>query len=147
HDSTTFEMMRRAAIDHERNGGDRPQIYLACMGTVASHVNYANWAKSFFEVAGVETVPSGALEGNEDLARTFSAGGFEIAAICAGKNQTAEGVADLTVRLRESGARYIYMVNSTPDLNDAALEAGADELVKNGLNLSEVLTATLGRLG
>ncbi len=147
HDSTPFEAMRRAALAHEKSGGDRPQIYLACMGTIASHVNYANWAKSFFEVAGVETVPSGALEGNEDQAKTFKAGGFELAAVCAGKNQTPEDVADLVRRLRESGARYIYMVNSTPELNDAAMEAGADELVRNGVDLNEVLTATLGRLG
>jgi len=147
HDSTPFEKMRRAALEHEKNGGDRPQIYLACMGSIASHVNYANWAKSFFEVAGVETVPSGALDGNDDQARTFKAGGFESAAVCAGRNQTPEDVADLVGKLREAGAEYIYMVNSTPELNEAAMNAGADELVRNGVNLSEVLTATLGRLG
>jgi methylmalonyl-CoA mutase len=147
HDSTPFETMRRAALDHEKNGGDRPQIYLACMGSIASHVNYANWAKSFFEVAGVETVPSGALDGNEDQAKTFKDGGFELVAVCVGKNQTPEDVADLVGKLREAGAKYIYMVNVTPELNEAAMNAGADELVKNGVNLIEVLTATLGRLG
>jgi len=147
HDATPFEVMRRAARRHEENGGDRPQIYLACMGSIASHVNYANWAKSFFEVAGVETVPSGALESNEDQAKTLRDGGFELVAICAGKNQSPEDVADLVGRLREAGASYIYMVNSTPELNEAATAAGADELVRNGVNLTEVLTATLGRLG
>jgi methylmalonyl-CoA mutase len=147
HDSTPFEAMRKAARDHEAAGGDRPQIYLACMGSIASHVNYANWAKSFFEVAGVETVPSGALEGNGAQADTFRDGGFELAAICAGKNQTPDEVGDLVGKLREAGAEYIYMVNSTPELNEAAMNAGADELVRNGNNLIEVLTATLGRLG
>ncbi|MCB0831180.1 MAG: hypothetical protein KDB64_09665, partial [Solirubrobacterales bacterium] len=146
-DSTPFELMRRAAADHEKAGGDRPQIYLACMGTIASHVNYANWAKSFFEVAGVETVPSGALESNEEQAKTLRGGGFELVAVCAGRNQTPEDVADLVTRLRDAGAQYIYMVNSTPELNEAAMDAGADELVKNGVNLTGVLTATLGRLG
>ncbi|MCB0870939.1 MAG: hypothetical protein KDB52_08920 [Solirubrobacterales bacterium] len=147
HDSTPFEKLRRAALEHEKSGGDRPQIYLACMGSIASHVNFANWAKSFFEVAGVETVPSGALEGNEAQAKTLSDGGFELAAICAGRNQTPEDVADLAGKLRAAGATYIFMVNSTPELNEAAIGAGADELVKNGVNLIEVLTATLGRLG
>ena len=146
-DSARFELLRRAAANHEASGGERPQIYLACMGSIASHVNFANWAKSFFEVAGVETVPSGALEGNAEQAETFKAGGFDLVAVCAGRNQTPEDVADLVGRLREAGAGYIYMVNSTPDLNEAALEAGADELVKNGVDLSEVLSATLGRLG
>ena len=147
HDAIPFEKMRRAALDHEKGGGDRPQIYLACMGSIASHVNYANWAKSFFEVAGVETVPSGALDGNEAQARTLADGGFGMTAICAGKNQTPEDLGDLVARLREAGAEYIFMVNSTPALNEAAMNAGADELVRSGVNLSEVLTATLGRLG
>ena len=146
-DSAPFERLRRAAREHEKAGGERPQIYLACMGTIASHVNYANWAKSFFEVAGVETVPSGAVEGNGELAKTLADGGFELVAVCAGKNQAPEAVADLVGRLREAGAAYIYMVNSAPELNEAAMSAGADELVKNGVNLVEVLTATLGRLG
>jgi len=147
HDAAPFEAMRRAALEHERAGGDRPQIYLASMGSIASHVNYANWAKSFFEVAGIETVPSGALADNEEQARILRDGGFKMAAVCAGKNQSAADVADLVAKLREAGAEYIFMVNSTPELNEAAMEAGADELVKNGVDLSEVLIATLGRLG
>jgi len=146
-DAAPFEAMRRAAREHELAGGDRPQIYLACMGSIASHVNYANWAKSFFEVAGVETVPSGALESNEQQAKTFKEGGFDLVAVCAGRNQTPEDVADLVGRLRDVGAGYVYMINSTPELNQAAMDAGADELVKNGVNLTEVLRATLGRLG
>ena len=39
------------------------------------------------------------------------------------------------------------MVNSTPELNQAAADAGADELVRNGVNMSDVLGAALGRLG
>lgn len=147
HDAIPFEKMRRAALEHEKSGGERPQIYLACMGTIASHVSYANWAKSFFEVAGVETVPSGALDGNEAQAKTLADGGFRMTAICAGRNQSPEDLADLVARLREAGAEYIFMVNSTPELNEAAMKAGADELVRNGLNLSVVLTATLDRLG
>lgn len=146
-DSAPFERLRRAAAEHEKAGGDRPQIYLACMGPIASHVNVANWAKSFFEVAGVETVPSGALEDNEAQARTFRDGGFELAAVCAGRGQSPDQVADLVSRLREAGAGHIYMVNATPELNEAALAAGADELVRNGVDLSEVLGATLARLG
>lgn len=143
-DSAQFEALRTAARKHEEAGKDRPQIYLACMGAIASHVNLANWAKSFFEVSGIETVPSGALDGNTDQAETFKAGGFSIAAVCASKRETPEDVADLVVRLREAGAEYVYMINSTPELNEAA---GADEVLKNGVNMVEVLTAALNRLG
>lgn len=147
HDSSRFEALRLAALEHEESGGTRPRIFLASMGSIASHVNLANWAKSFFEVGGIETVPSGSLEGNENLAGAFKDGGFQLVAVCAGRNESPGDVADLVARLREAGAEYIYMVNSAPGLNEAAMGAGADELVKSGVNLTGVLAATLARLG
>lgn len=143
-DAAPFEHLRDAVKAHEAADNDRPQIYLACMGTVAQHVALANWAKSFFEVSGIETVPSGALDGNEDQAATFRAGGFDIAAVCASKRETPEAVADLVDCLCEAGAEYVYMIDSTPELNESA---DADELVKNGVNMVTVLVAALNRLG
>jgi methylmalonyl-CoA mutase len=143
-DAAPFERLRSAVVAHEERSGSRPRMYLACMGAIASHVNYANWAKSFFEVAGIETVQSGALDGNEPQAATFREGGFTIAAVCAGKKEEPAEVADLASRLREAGAEYVFMVNSTPEINEAS---GADEVVRNGVDMREVLTATLSRLG
>jgi methylmalonyl-CoA mutase len=143
-DAAPFEHLRAAVDSYERSGGARPRMYLACMGAIATHVNFANWAKSFFEVAGIETVPSGALDGNEAQAGTFGEGGFEIAAVCAGRKEDPAEVAALVSALRDAGATYVYMVNSTPEINEAS---GADEVVKNGVDMEAVLTATLGRLG
>lgn len=143
-DAAPFERLRDATETHEDEGGERPRIYLACMGAIAAHVNFANWAKSFFEVAGIETVPSGALSGNEQQATVFSDGGFRLAAVCAGRGEDPAEVADLIVRLREAGAEYVYMVDSTPEINEAS---GADEVVRNGVDMEAVLTAALGRLG
>jgi methylmalonyl-CoA mutase len=143
-DAAPFEHLRAAVDSYEQAGGERPRMYLACMGAIAAHVNFANWAKSFFEVAGIETVPSGALDGNEAQASTFSEGGFEIAAVCAGRKEDPAEVAALVGDLRDAGATYVYMVNSTPEINEAS---GADEVVRNGVDMEAVLTAALGRLG
>ncbi len=143
-DAAPFERLRDATETHEDAGGEHPQIYLACMGPIATHVNFANWAKSFFEVAGIETVPSGALSGNEQQAKVFAGGGFSVAAVCAGRDEDPAEVADLVSRLREAGAGYVYMVNSTPEINEAS---GADEVVRNGVDMEAVLTAALARLG
>ncbi|MCO5314756.1 MAG: methylmalonyl-CoA mutase family protein [Solirubrobacterales bacterium] len=146
-DAEPFEEFRRATSEYVTAGGEPPRIYLATMGRIASHVALANWARSFFEVAGIEAVPGGAVESNGDHATLLKEGGFRLAAVCAGKEQVAEDVADLVTRLREAGAEWIYMINSAPELNEAALAAGADELVRNGVSMNEVLTAALGRLG
>jgi len=146
-DSEPFEALRRSVARHEASGGGRPAIYLATMGTIASHVALANWARSFFEVAGIEAIPGGAVESNGDHAAAMRDGGFTLAAICAGRSQTAGQVSDLVRQLRDAGAEWIYMVNSDPELNEAAMAAGCDELVRNGVSMSGVLTAALGRLG
>ncbi|MDQ2699824.1 MAG: methylmalonyl-CoA mutase family protein, partial [Actinomycetota bacterium] len=143
-DAAAFENLRKAVDSHTGEGKDRPQIYLACMGAIASHVNLANWAKSFFEVSGIETVPSGALGDNDEQAATFKAGGFTLAAVCASRRETPEDVTDLVRKLRDAGAEYVYMINSTPELNEAAL---ADEILKNGVDMVTTLTAALGKLG
>jgi len=143
-DAAPFERLRAATDSFEADGNERPQIYLACMGPIAAHVNFANWAKSFFEVAGIQTVPSGALDGNEAQAEALKAGGFRLAAVCASRKEGPAEVAELVASLREAGAEYVYMVNSTPEINEAS---GADEVVRNGVDMEAVLTATLGRLG
>jgi methylmalonyl-CoA mutase len=143
-DAAPFEHLRAAVDAHEQAGGKRPRMYLACMGAIAAHVNFANWAKSFFEVAGIETVPSGALDGDEAQAETFSQGGFAITAVCAGRKEDPAEVAALVAALRDAGAAYVYMVNSTSEINDAS---GADEVVRNGVDMEAVLTAALERLG
>jgi methylmalonyl-CoA mutase len=143
-DAAPFERLRAATDEHEAAGNQRPQIYLACMGPIAAHVNFANWAKSFFEVAGIETVPSGALENNSAQAESFRSGGFSVVAVCASRKEEPAEVADLVDELRGAGATYVYMVNSTPEINEAS---GADEVVKNGVDMEAVLTAALGREG
>lgn len=143
-EAAPFEHLRASVDAYELSGGARPRMYLASMGPVAAHVNFANWAKSFFEVAGIETVASGALEGNQAQAEAFTEGGFEEAAICAGRKEDPAEVADLVAKLRDAGAKYVYMVNSTPEINEAS---GADEVVRNGVNMETVLTAALERLG
>lgn len=143
-DAAPFEHLRSAVDAHEGSGGERPRMYLACMGAIATHVNFANWAKSFFEVAGIETVPSGALDGSEAQAEAFREGDFQFVAVCAGRKEDPAEVAGLVTGLREAGATYVYMVNSTPGINEAS---GADEVVKNGVDMEVVLTAALERLG
>ena len=104
----------------------------------------ANWAKSFFEVGGIETVPSGHLPDNEAQAMAFRDGGFTTACVCAGRKETPDDIADLVGVLRGAGAEYIYLPKPSAELAEAA---GADESVREGVQMVDVLTAALERLG
>ena len=119
-------------------------MFLACPGPVAAHVSQANWAKSFFESGGIETVPSGALPGNAEIAEAFGDGGFTVAAVCAGKDTGPEEVADLVTRLRKAGAEYVYLARPAPGVEEAA---EADDVVRDGVDMLVTLAGALGRLG
>ena len=143
-DAAPFEQLRKVANDHEAKTGKPLRIFLACPGSIASHVSQANWAKSFFESGGITTVPSGALPGNAELADAFAEGGFEIAAVCAGKETEPDQVADLVARLRKAGASFVYLVRPAPGVEEVA---GADDVVRDGVDMQITLAGALGRLG
>lgn len=166
-DAEAFEHLRAAAQAHEAAGGRRPAIMLACLGPIARHVGAANWAKSFFEAGGIEARGSveiaaakaaaegrangAALEkgeakvpGPDELGGVLSASGASIAAICAGRAQTPESIAEAINALRGAGAEYIYLAAPTAEQAEAA---EADEIVRDGVDMIAVLSAALTRLG
>lgn len=143
-DAAPFERLRKVALDHEEKTGETLQLFLACPGPISSHVTQANWAKSFFESGGITTVPSGALPGNAELADAFKEGGFKVVAVCAGKDTEPDEVADLVSRLRKAGAEFVYLARPAPGVEEVA---GADDVVRDGVDMLITLAGTLGRLG
>ena len=143
-DAAPFEVLRKTALDHTAKTGETPRMYLACMGPIAAHVQIANWAKSFFECGGIETVQSGALAGNDEQVAAFEAGGFEVAAVCVGRDSESAEVADLVAKLRQAGASWIYLAGADAETAEAA---GADEVVRNGVDMMVTLAGALGKLG
>ncbi len=143
-DAAPFERLRKVASDHESKTGQTLQMFLACPGPIASHVSQANWAKSFFESGGITTVPSGPLPDNAAQAEALSDGGFKVAAVCAGKDIPPEDVADLVAGLRKAGAEFVYLARPAPGVEEVA---GADDVVRDGVDMLITLAGALGRLG
>lgn len=182
-DADAFEQLRFAADSHEQATGDRPAILLACLGPIARHVGPANWAKSFFEAAGIEArnsvevaagkaspgaaaaSPNGSqngaaaidrgearVPGPAELGDVLKSSGCRIAAICAGKAESWDSISEAIATLRAGGAEHIYLAAPTPeqaDSNTAEPDPArrADEIVRDGVDMVEVLTSALNRLG
>lgn len=93
-DAAQFEQLRAraGAIANAR-------ILLVCTGPLASHVNVAQWAKSFFEAGGVQTIASGV---DPDVPQLLAEHDVRAVAICVGRGSdpaaAVAAVADVPIR-------------------------------------------------
>jgi methylmalonyl-CoA mutase len=125
-----FEVLRDAADAAARsNNGQRPQVYLATLGTVARHTARAGFAGNLLQAGGIAT-PSG--DGASELAEA----GTTVACICGTDEDYlsvdgAGGAAALAGELRAAGATSVWLAGR-PDLAvdgvDGYLYAGCDAL-------------------
>jgi methylmalonyl-CoA mutase len=124
-DAAQFEALRARAGELPS-----PRILLASTGPLAAHVNVAQWAKSFFEAGGVESIPSGA---DPDIPTLVSQHEISAAAVCVG---TGSDPAPMVAALRDAGVEILYAVGGDID---------SLERVKDGVNMVAVLGALLDR--
>jgi len=136
-DSEAFEALRRRG----ESGASPTRAFLACVGPLARHNTAATWAKGFFEVAGIETVESGAVEDAAAFGPTLRESGAALAAICASDDEEDTALAAAVMALREAGARTVVLAAAAADPERAA-ELGADGAVSEGIDM----VARLGSL-
>lgn len=125
-DGADFEALRaRAATVPDA------RILLACTGPLAAHVGVAQWAKSFFEAGGIETIASGV---DPDIPALLAADPVAAAAICVGRDSDP---APTLAALRQAGVKTLYSVGADID---------GIERVRDGVDMIAVLGALLDRL-
>jgi methylmalonyl-CoA mutase len=141
-DGAQFEALRTRALRIAAEQGTEPSILLACLGPLAAHVPVALWARSFFEAGGVRTVPSGVQPDSAAQAALLDEHGLMVAVVCAGPQAGTELQRELISALRGSGARMVYVAGVD---REAARAAGADEGVRDGIDMVTALGQLLDR--
>ncbi|SNS00412.1 methylmalonyl-CoA mutase [Geodermatophilus pulveris] len=120
-----FEELRDRADAVGRAGdAQRPQVYLATVGSVARHTARAGFAGNLFQAGGLAT-PSG------DGASGLADAGTTVACICGTDKDYAESAAALAAELRAAGATSVWLAGK-PSLQvdgvDGYVYAGCDAL-------------------
>ncbi|HTU30842.1 MAG TPA: methylmalonyl-CoA mutase family protein [Solirubrobacteraceae bacterium] len=141
-DAAPFEALRARAVRIAAERDREPTILLACLGPLSAHVSIALWAKSFFEAGGVTTLPSGVQPDAEAQVALLSEHGLRAAAVCAGRDASPELQGEVVQALRDGGARVVYLAGAS---QDAAVGAGADAGVRDGVDMVQVLGELLDR--
>jgi methylmalonyl-CoA mutase len=125
-----FEDLRDASdaysADHQ---GQRPQVFLASMGSAAHYTARTTYAKNFFEAGGFHVVGKEGCRDADEGARAFTESGAAVAVICSSDKLYPELVPQLAPQLKAVGARTV-VVAGNPGANEAAWRAaGVDRFI------------------
>ena len=135
-----FEHLRNRSDDYLAKHGERPKIFLACLGRPADFNARASFAKSLFESGGIV-----AVEGSGDnLAKRFKDSGAKLACLCSSDKVYAGEAADTATALKDAGATHICLA---PGENRTALEAtGMETFLYQGCDTLQLLETVYERL-
>ena len=141
-----FERLRDAADAHLASTGQRPQVFLACLGDLAVHSARATWMRNYLAAGGIEAIASEPLHTSADAGQAFAASGTSLACLCSSDQAYAElGEATAGV-LKQAGARQVLLAGRPKE--EAALKAaGVDELIFSGGDAVATLTKLHEALG
>ena len=137
-----FEALRDAADAHYARTGNRPQVFLACLGDLAVHAARSTWTSNFLAAGGIEAVASAPLHTSAEAGAAFAASGAAIACLCSSDQVYAELAEAAARALRQAGASQVLLAGR-PKEQEAALRAsGVDGFIVAGSDA----VATLAKL-
>jgi methylmalonyl-CoA mutase len=114
-----FEALRDSPVD--------TPVFLATMGSVASHTARAGFATNLFAAGGVPVAVAGATEGVDDVLAAYD--GQPVVCLAGADTTYAEWGAALVAALREAGARHVILAGKPGDLDvDDSCAVGVDAL-------------------
>jgi methylmalonyl-CoA mutase len=132
-----FERLRDRSDDYLAAHGNRPKIFLACLGRPADFNARASFAKSLFESGGIETVEAS----GDNLAKRFEDSGAALVCLCSSDKVYAGKALETAKALAEAGAKYIYLAGK-PGADRATLEgAGVRTFLHQGCDTLAILNA------
>lgn len=132
-----FERLRDRSDAYLALHGERPKVFLACLGRASDFNARASFAKSLFEAGGIE-----AVEGSgHNLVKRFKDSGAKLACLCS-SDKVYAGEAESTAKaLLAAGAKRVYLAGQ-PGSNCQAWEAaGISTFLQQGCDTLAILSA------
>jgi methylmalonyl-CoA mutase len=140
-----FEALRDISDRVAKTRGQRPQVFLANLGTAAEFTARATFAKNFFEAGGIEAVGG---EGDaQALASAFSATGAPLACLCSTDDRYDQEAAAVAQALKTAGAKHIYLAGRPGERESAFESAGVQSFIYDGCDVLATLRSAYGILG
>jgi len=137
-----FEALRDAADAFAHENGRPPRVFLASLGTLASHSARSTWMQNFLAAGGVVPVTGEGYADAAQAADAFSKSGTAAACICGSDQDYADHAEAAAAALKAAGAKRVLLAGR-PGANEARFHAaGVDDFVFAGCDM----VAALGKL-
>jgi methylmalonyl-CoA mutase len=140
-----FERVR-ATADAVAERAERPKIFLANLGAVATFTTRAMFAKNVFAAGGIAAIDTEGSDSPADAAAAFKTSGAKLACICASDSIYAEKAVATARALAEAGAKAIYIAGRPLQLEAELHQAGVTDFIYAGCDVLRVLEATQRRI-
>jgi methylmalonyl-CoA mutase len=127
-----FERLRDRSDQLLKSTGNRPKVFLANLGSASDFTARATFAKSFFEVGGIEAIDGeGRLE-PAALAAAYKASGAALTCLCSSDKIYTEHAVGAAKALQSAGARHIYLAGRAGEQEAALRTAGVGDFIFAG---------------
>ena len=140
-----FERLR-ANAEAMAEGGKRPAIFLANLGSPATFTPRAMFAKNFFAAGGIAAIDSDGFDSPQAAAAAFETSGANLACICSSDAVYAAKAHAVARALAEAGAQGIYLTGKPGEQETAMRQAGITGFIHAGCNALNVLEGAQTRL-
>jgi methylmalonyl-CoA mutase len=136
-----FERLRDRGDACLAKHGERPKVFLACLGRAADFNERASFAKSLFESGGIE-----AVEGSGDkLVKRFKDSGAKLACLCSSDKVYAGEAKETAKALAAAGAKRIYLAGPPGNNRQTFEAAGISTFLHQGCDTLAILSAAYVR--
>jgi methylmalonyl-CoA mutase len=136
-----FERLRDRSDAYLAKHGERPKVFLACLGRPADFNACASFAKSLFEAGGIEAVEAS----GDNLAKRFKDSGAALACLCSSDKVYAREAGEASKALA-AGAKHLYLAGK-PGADRAALEnAGIGTFLHQSCDTLSILNAAYDKI-
>jgi methylmalonyl-CoA mutase len=127
-----FERLRDRSDQVLKASGKRPRVFLANLGTAADFTARATFARSFFEIGGIEAVDSDGFSDASALAAAYKASSATLVCLCSSDKVYTQHAAASAQALQSAGAKHIYLAGRPGEREAALRGAGVGDFIFAG---------------
>jgi len=138
-DAEPFEALRDRADYALRVDGQRPAVFLACLGPLAEFTARATWTQNAFAAGGFAAAGGEPVDDLNALMTAYKVSGARIACLVSSDAIYAEQAEAAAKALKEAGAAHLYLAGRPGELEDALRAAGVGTFLYAGGDLLALL--------